>query len=91
MDRKHPPNTLPTIPVPRPDFDSLCKTTVALKQVVEMVVGHEPGGSEYKPTMFMQAQPPIHMHDGDFWLSTGEQTVLSLAIGGQWKLVGTLV
>lgn len=81
--------SFPAIPTPKNDVDSLYRSVVALKQSVEMIVGGR--GPERMPCIFVQSTMPDETEDGDFWLQSGQKTTLSVAVGGKWLPVGTLV
>jgi hypothetical protein len=86
------PVIVPAIPVPRPDLTALTATCVALKQQVErMMRAPSPMGSARRPVMFLQPTQPTKFADGDFWLHSAETTTLSVALGGNWRIVGNLV
>ncbi len=87
------PQALPTIPVPRPDVDSLTKTLLAMKQVVEgMLRGAKPLGGRRRPVMFNQVeQPTSGVQEGDFWLCKGQKTTLNIYVGSAWIPIGGLV
>jgi hypothetical protein len=91
MELQH--HALPTIPVPRPDVESLCSTVEALKQVVERFMrAPKPMGTGRRPMMIVQTTQPMGgAQDGDFWLCVGEKTTLNVMVSGVWHTVGSLV
>lgn len=82
--------TVPSIPVPTSDPQALYNTCMVLKQAVEALQGVN-RDTGYAPRMFVQQDPPPITRDGDFWMTQGTSTTLSLSIGGQWRRAGTLV
>jgi hypothetical protein len=82
--------SFPSIPMPTDDPRALYNTCMVLKQAVEDLQGAN-RSTGYAARMFVQDTPPDIIRDGDFWMTTGTSTTLSLSIGGVWRRAGTLV
>jgi hypothetical protein len=86
----------PTIPVPEANPESLHKTCLALKQVVEMLTGGDAKSRDgtqadrFAPHVFVQSTTPTALHEGDMWLYTGSTYTFNVWSGGKWLVIATL-
>jgi len=79
----------PTIPVPTEDLKSLNASVLALKQVAEMLTGQDQM-QKFAPHTFVQADTPVALHDGDFWLCTGKTYSFNIWDGNKWLKIADL-
>jgi len=80
----------PPIPEPRNDVDSLFASVMALKAAVEDIVGTRGHDANVRSCVYTQKTPPKITHNGDFWLTEGVSSTLSVSYNGKWYKIADL-
>lgn len=86
----------PTIPVPENNVEALHKTCLALKRCVEMLTGPDArsrdgsSSNRFAPHVFVQADTPTALHEGDLWLCEGPTFTFNIWSAGKWMVIASL-